>query len=76
MSQSFNKIYEFGAFRLDSVERALWRGDELLVLPPKVFDTLLVLVEKEGRVAFLTSPGRATGKGLSYRAENNMATPS
>ena len=50
MSQSPNKLYEFGAFRLDASERVLWRGGEMLVLPPKVFDTLLVLVEKEGRV--------------------------
>ncbi len=50
MSQSSNKLYGFGAFRLDAAERVLWRGEELLVLPPKVFDTLLVLVEKEGRV--------------------------
>lgn len=50
MTQSASKLYEFGAFRLDASERVLWRGGELLVLPPKVFDTLLVLVEKEGRV--------------------------
>jgi Tol biopolymer transport system component/DNA-binding winged helix-turn-helix (wHTH) protein len=50
MSQFFNKLYEFGEFRLDAAERVLWRGEEMLVLPPKVFDTLLVLIEKEGRV--------------------------
>jgi Tol biopolymer transport system component/DNA-binding winged helix-turn-helix (wHTH) protein len=50
MSQSDNKLYEFGAFRLDAAERVLWRGEEMLVLPPKVFDTLLMLVKREGRV--------------------------
>jgi len=50
MSQSDTTLYEFGAFRLDVAERVLWRGEELLVLPPKVFDTLRMLIEKEGRV--------------------------
>ena len=50
MSHSDTTLYEFGAFRLDVAERILWRGKEVLVLPPKVFDTLRMLVEKEGRV--------------------------
>src|SRR5262245_38211803 len=50
MSQSSNKLYEFGAFRLNAVERVLWRGEEMIVLPPKVFDTLWMLVKEEGRV--------------------------
>src|SRR5215813_2752118 len=51
MSRLTNKLYEFGSFRLDPFERVLLRGEETLVLPPKVFDTLLVLIEREGRVA-------------------------
>jgi Tol biopolymer transport system component/DNA-binding winged helix-turn-helix (wHTH) protein len=50
MSQYSTKLYEFGAFRLDAVERVLWRGEEMIVLPPKVFDTLWMLVKEEGRV--------------------------
>src|SRR5262245_39806055 len=50
MSQFPGRLYEFGQFRLDGAERVLWRGDELIVLPPKVFDTLLMLVDKEGSV--------------------------
>jgi len=50
MSQSSTRLYEFGAFRLDAVERVLLRGDELIVLPPKVFDTLWKLVKEEGRI--------------------------
>ena len=50
MSQSSTKLYEFGAFRLDADERVLRRGDEVIVLPPKVFDTLWMLVKGEGRV--------------------------
>jgi Tol biopolymer transport system component/DNA-binding winged helix-turn-helix (wHTH) protein len=54
MSQHFNKLYEFGGFRLDAAERVLWCGEERFVLPPKVFDTLLALIEKEGRVVSKT----------------------
>ena len=50
MSKSANKLYEFDVFRLDATERVLWRNGEMLTLPPKVFDTLLTLVENEGRV--------------------------
>jgi Tol biopolymer transport system component/DNA-binding winged helix-turn-helix (wHTH) protein len=50
MSKADNKLYGFGAFQLDAVERVLWRGDELLTLPPKVFDTLLMLIQSEGRI--------------------------
>ena len=50
MSQSSTRLYEFGAFRLDAIERVLWREGEMIVLPPKVFDTLWVLVKEEGRV--------------------------
>jgi Tol biopolymer transport system component/DNA-binding winged helix-turn-helix (wHTH) protein len=50
MSQSYTRLYEFGAFRLDEAERVLWRGEEMIVLPPKVFDTLWMLVKEGGRV--------------------------
>jgi Tol biopolymer transport system component/DNA-binding winged helix-turn-helix (wHTH) protein len=50
MSQSSTRLYEFGAFRLDAAERVLWRGEEMIVLPPKVFDTLWMLVKEGGRV--------------------------
>lgn len=50
MSQVSNHLYEFGTYRLDASEKVLWRGEELLVLPPKVFDTLCILVKREGAV--------------------------
>ena len=49
MSQQKNS-YEFGDFRVDSVERVLMRGGELVPLTPKVFDILLLLVENNGHV--------------------------
>ncbi len=43
-------LYEFGAFRLDPVERVLARHDERIWLAPKAFDTLLILVRHSGHV--------------------------
>jgi DNA-binding winged helix-turn-helix (wHTH) protein/Tfp pilus assembly protein PilF len=44
-------IYEFGGFRLDASKRLLLRGGgEVVSLTPKVFDTLLYLVERGGVV--------------------------
>ena len=39
------QFYEFGPFRLEPAERKLLRGNDAVVLTPKVFDTLLLLVE-------------------------------
>lgn len=52
MGNSFrnNSFYKFVNYRLDPVERTLWRDDKLVQLPAKVFDTLLVLVESDGKV--------------------------
>jgi DNA-binding winged helix-turn-helix (wHTH) protein len=43
-------LYEFRNFRLDTGERALYCEGKLISLAPKAFDTLLALVESEGRV--------------------------
>ncbi|MCX6629839.1 MAG: transcriptional regulator, partial [Candidatus Solibacter sp.] len=42
--------YEFGPYRIDTGERLLHCGDELISLPPKVAGTLLVLVRSAGRM--------------------------
>ncbi len=41
-------FYEFGPFRLDAPARSLYRGDEFVMLTPKAFDTLCLLVEEAG----------------------------
>lgn len=41
-------LFEFGPFRLDSAERQLLRDGEPVPIPPKAFDTLVVLVENRG----------------------------
>lgn len=43
-------IFEFGTFRLIEGERQLLKEGRPVPLPPKVFDTLLVLVENGGRL--------------------------
>lgn len=43
-------LYEFGPFRLDGESRLLFRERESVPLKPKVFDTLLALVEQGGQV--------------------------
>jgi Tol biopolymer transport system component/DNA-binding winged helix-turn-helix (wHTH) protein len=50
MLKRTKQLYEFGPFRLDVDERLLMRDGRLTPMPPKVFDTLLVLVENSGRV--------------------------
>ncbi|HWP44520.1 MAG TPA: alpha/beta fold hydrolase, partial [Blastocatellia bacterium] len=44
------RVYEFGPFRVDVAERMLLRDGYPVQITPKVFDTLLVLIENRGRV--------------------------
>ena len=50
MDDNERKIYSFGTFRLDAAERILLDGAMSIPLAPKVFDTLLMLVQNSGRV--------------------------
>jgi DNA-binding response OmpR family regulator len=49
MSQPTKQFYEFGHFRLDPVERMLYRDGEVVTLSAKIFDILLVFVRNSGR---------------------------
>ena len=44
------QIYEFGPFRLEPSERKLLRGNEIVALTPKAFDTLVLLVRNSGHL--------------------------
>lgn len=44
------RVYEFGPFRLDADERLLLRDGTALPLTPKLFETLLLLVENSGHL--------------------------
>ena len=50
MAKENKHLYEFGPFRIDPEERLLFRGDEPIPLPPKAFETLLILVDRSERV--------------------------
>ncbi len=50
MAKHSKHLYEFGPFRLDPEERLLFRGTETIPLPPKAFETLLILVDRSERV--------------------------
>jgi TolB-like protein/DNA-binding winged helix-turn-helix (wHTH) protein/TPR repeat protein len=45
-----SELYEFGPFCLDLKERKLMRGSEVVVLAPKAFDTLNLLVRNNGHL--------------------------
>ena len=53
-------LYEFGPFRLDADERLLSREGHPIALPPKVYETLFVLVVSGGRVLTKDDLARAT----------------
>src|SRR5690242_6118174 len=50
MPTSAGEIYEFDEFRLDAARRLLLKGEHQVPLTPKVFDTLLYLVEHAGEL--------------------------
>ena len=50
MGASDKRSYEFGPFRLDAAEYSLSRDGQNIPLTPKVFQTLVVLVENSGHV--------------------------
>ena len=48
--KSDSVCYRFGLFQLDEAERLLSRGGVKVPLTPKVFDTLLILVQRAGKL--------------------------
>jgi Tol biopolymer transport system component/DNA-binding winged helix-turn-helix (wHTH) protein len=50
MSFTASCFYKFADFAVDLDQRVLLRGDNPVPLTPKVFDTLLVLLEQHGRL--------------------------
>ena len=50
LGQEKLRFYEFGPFLLDPAERILKRGNEIVPLTPKAFDTLHLLVRNSGHL--------------------------
>ena len=72
MGSATSTIYRFGGFRLDAAERLLFAGDRSIQLPPKAFDTLLLLVDNHGRVLSKERMLSEIWEG-SFVEENNLA---
>jgi len=50
MSIRINNLYEFRNFRLDAETPSLWQNGELVSVPPKALQILILLVEKQGEI--------------------------
>src|SRR5690349_9678634 len=50
VNETKQRIWEFGPFRLDEAERLLLRDGAPVGLTPMVFDTLVALLERSGRL--------------------------
>src|SRR5258708_24373357 len=50
MNKAVRQMYKFGPFVLDPGERLVRHGAARMELPPRAFDTLVVLVENNGRL--------------------------
>jgi DNA-binding winged helix-turn-helix (wHTH) protein len=72
MEVSRHGIFGFGNFRLETRERTLTEGDHTIQLPPKIFDTLLLLVENAGHVVSKESMLARIWED-SFVEENNLA---
>src|SRR5262245_47628333 len=50
MREHQSSVYHFGPFQLDADQHVLMREGALVPLAPKVFETLLLLVQNSGRI--------------------------
>ena len=50
MPSKNKRSYEFEGYRLDTLPAGLWKDGELISLPPKALEMLILLVEKKGAI--------------------------
>ena len=72
LSRPESRCYSFGVFRVDPVERLLFKENHEVPLTPKVFDTLLVLLENCSHVLTKQELMRKVWPD-SFVEENNLA---
>ena len=72
MSRPARHFYLFDGFRVDASERLLFKDDREVPLTPKVFDTLLVLIENCGHVLTKKELMERVWPG-TFVEENNLA---
>lgn len=71
MSLQTQPFYEFGPYHLEPSERLLLRSGEHVSLPPKAFDTLVLLVQNSGHVLSKDELMKALWPG-TFVEENNL----
>lgn len=72
MDKSTKHLYLFGAFSVDVREGLLRRGEELVPLTPKAFETLLALIENSGHMLSKEELMRRVWPD-SFVEENNLS---
>lgn len=72
MVRPAKRFYLFDAFRVDAVERTLFKENREVPLTPKVFDTLLVLLENSSHVLTKKELMQSVWPD-SFVEENNLA---
>jgi eukaryotic-like serine/threonine-protein kinase len=72
MTEREHLVYEFGPFRLDTLQRLLFRGGELIPVSPKTLDTLIVLVKNHGQLIEKEQLFRLIWPG-AFVEESNLA---
>ena len=72
MSHETGAVYEFDAFRVVLRTRTLLRGDEVVALPPKAYDTLVVLLARRGEDVSKSELLDAVWPGV-FVEENNLS---
>jgi DNA-binding winged helix-turn-helix (wHTH) protein/TolB-like protein/Tfp pilus assembly protein PilF len=71
MSLEIQPFYEFGPYRLEPSERLLLRSGEPVALPPKAFETLLLLVQNSGHAVSRGELMKTLWPG-TFVEENNL----
>ncbi|HKS30583.1 MAG TPA: winged helix-turn-helix domain-containing protein [Pyrinomonadaceae bacterium] len=64
------KVYSFGHFRLDAAARKLFREEGVVPLTPRLFDILLLLVERNGQLVTKEDLMRNVWPNLFVEANN------
>ena len=72
-SEQIKRFYEFGPFRVDATERVLLREGKPVLLTPKLFDTLLALVERSGHIVDKSELMEAVWPG-TFVEESNLSS--
>jgi DNA-binding winged helix-turn-helix (wHTH) protein len=66
------RVYEFGNFRLDTLERVIESAGHPLSIAPKALDLLIVLIENRGRIVAKEDLMRKIWPG-TFVEDNNLA---